>query len=249
MDLQLWSLCLYPAATLPWLCSSFHPPRGSCPSDREQFLCVWFPNFPLLSSSKANMLGFKFSHLSFPAPNLVWISYPKIWIQCVYFLWKQKSANLSASVTYNCSALNYNFGFKFEKVHFSTKTLMWKWTRVGSNWYPPYFSLIEEMYKKIQSQGKVPLCLSLVFGRHCRMSYSCWCWGPELMSLNLDWLALRFYPKHFLITILSLQWFSRSFSMALSPAPGWESHTEADTAHAQSPLVSTSVLMNPMKVV
>lgn len=163
MALQLWSLCLYPAASLPYLWGPMRQFRWGCLSNRVQFLCVWFPNFPILSSSKANTLGFKFSSLSFPAPNLVWISYPKIWIQCVYFLWKQKSANLTASVTYNCSALNYNFGFKFEKVHFSTNTLMWKWTRVGSNWYPPYFSLIKEVCKKKSKsrEGALVFVLSL----------------------------------------------------------------------------------------
>lgn len=45
-------------------------------------------------------------------------------------------------------------------------------------------------------------------------------------SLNLGWLALKFYPKHFLIPILSLQ---LSFPAGSHSAPGWDTHVEAST--------------------
>lgn len=113
-----------------------------------------------------------------------------------------KAVNLSAFVTYHCSAWNYNFGFKFQKVHLSTKNFMWKWTRVGSNWYSFLFSSNgERCVKTFRVQGRSPGLFS-GFGGDCGMPYLCWCWGPEFThaSLNLDWLAPDFPLNHHLIT-------------------------------------------------
>lgn len=84
-----------------------------------------------------------------------------------------KTVNLSTFVTYHCSALNYNFGFKFQKVHLSTKNFTWKWTRVGSNWYPSLCSCNGgRCVKTFRAQGRSPGLFS-IFGGDCGMPYLC----------------------------------------------------------------------------